>query len=70
MKKILFYAVAISFIIASCTNNLNTKKAKEETTFKADTNDATNDFYDNEITHDLIGNDIEVLGEISNPGKV
>ena len=70
MKNKLFYAVAISFIISSCTSNVDTKNTYNLATIKADTTDATNDFYDNETTHNLVGNDVEVLGEISNPGKV
>ena len=70
MKKILFLFVAISFITVSCTNNSKTNNAQEETTYKVDSTDATNDFYDNEVTHNLVGKDVEVLGEVANPGKV
>ncbi|MBE9468807.1 MAG: hypothetical protein IMY72_10895 [Bacteroidetes bacterium] len=70
MKKILFLAIAIGFITVSCTNNSKIDNAQKETTLKVDTTDATNNFYDNEITHELNGNDVEVLGEVANPGKV
>jgi hypothetical protein len=35
----------------------------------ADTADKNNNFYDNEKTHTLKGGDIQILGEIENPGK-
>lgn len=71
MKRKLFYAVVISLIIASCTNNADKKVNTKKQEITYDTNDKTQDFYDNEKTHELAGpRSIEVIGEISNPGVV
>lgn len=42
----------------------------KKTTPAADAGDRNNNFYDNEETYPLPGGDIEVSGEIENPGKV
>lgn len=54
-------------LLSSCTQ-METKVDKP--VFKVDQGDKTNDFYDNEKTHELTGNQIEIAGEISNPGIV
>lgn len=77
MKRIsISMAVLMLLLISvSCeTNNQEVAKTQKQTTgipeIVADTVDATNNFYDNADTYTLKTNGVEVLGEISNPGKV
>ena len=60
--------IFIPFIMASCISNPDEKMTVKENT--RDTADLTNDFYDNEPVHDLFTGEIEVNGEVRNPGKV
>lgn len=55
----------------ACTNNTSSTTKFNKSIIEKDTCDATNNFYDNEKTYLLSGNDfISVSGEIENPGKV
>ncbi len=65
----LFFAIAAILLTTACSNNETIKK-HQKLVIKADTVDATNDFYDNAESYNLEMFDIEVLGEIFNPGKV
>ena len=71
MKNIftkLLFAFATLLLITACSNNDKIKQQK--LIIEVDTVDATNNFYDNAETYNLEMSDIEVLGEILNPGKV
>jgi len=71
MKKIILISL-IALTVASC----NQKNSNTETQSnylrptKADTVDATNDFYDNAETYELAVKPISIEGEIENPGLV
>jgi len=65
----LFFAFAVLLLISACSNNETKNKHQKQIT-EADTVDATNDFYDNAELYNLEMLDIEVVGEILNPGKV
>jgi hypothetical protein len=76
MKKIAL-VLSIGLIISSCNNNPDkqnnsqvTKKNRQIIIKEADTTDKTNDFYDNAETYALNIKNIDVTGEIENPGKV
>lgn len=68
MKKIL-YLFLITFTV-SCQNITpdDAKKLITDDYQKIDSTDQTNNFYDNEKVYDLACNDIEISGEINNPG--
>lgn len=51
-------------------NNQDNNKLTDIPALEADTVDATNDFYDNAETFSLQTFPLEVLGEITNPGKI
>lgn len=77
MKKITFCSAIISmlFLNFSCVNNDSNELGNDTISIEAqnslpDTVDATNDFYDNAQTYSLQKFDIEVGGEIENPGQV
>lgn len=77
MKKILLSLATFALIIVGfscCTNDSNTVGNLQNQTnnpiIEADTIDATNNFYDNADTYTLKTNNIQVSGEISNPGDV
>ena len=75
MKKVINLSVisVILFFSFSCNNQNKKKKQGVKSSglaVKADTVDATNNFYDNAETYNLQTSDIEVLGEVANPGKV
>ncbi len=66
----LFPAIFLSFI--SC-NNISEPVTRDMTNGSAqpiDTSDMTNNFYDNTTTHSLPVKDLDIEGEIANPGKV
>ncbi len=72
-KRIPFYLFIALLIFTSCKNNEKKRiiSSENNTFYKTDTNDRTNDFYDNEKNINLAGpRSIEVTGEISNPGVV
>lgn len=72
MKNIftkLLFAFGVLFIITACNNNDKINN-HQKLIIEADIVDATNNFYDNAETYNLEMSDIEVLGEILNPGKV
>jgi len=75
MKKINFYlsVLFLAFILIACNNDK--KKLNEPVTDTVekvvhDTADLTNNFYDNAEKYELKNYDLEVCGEVSNPGKV
>ncbi len=73
--SILFVVFLILFIGFSCNNkNKQDDKANNKSNdipvIKADTVDATNNFYDNAETYSLQTYSLEVRGEITNPGEV
>jgi len=71
MKKITPILLMVSIFIVSCSNNADNNANLKQQKLTYDTNDRTQDFYDNEKTHELAGpRSIEVIGEISNPGVV
>ncbi|NPD45144.1 MULTISPECIES: hypothetical protein [unclassified Lentimicrobium] len=75
IKSISILAFLLVLISYSCKNetvNSEDSDAVSETTslMAIDSTDATNDFYDNSETILLPGDQIEVLGEVSNPGFV
>ncbi len=77
MKKaaILSTVFLILFFNYSCDNknkqDVNTNnKTSDIPAIEADTVDATNNFYDNAETYSLHTFDLELTGEIKNPGKV
>ncbi len=73
MKKNAYFLLLVLFFIVSCKNNEKEGiiNSKNNINYKADTNDRTNDFYDNEKTYNLKGNNfIEVTGEVANPDTV
>lgn len=69
-KTLLFFLLAFAI---SCQNP-NSQQAPDSTKVNPetarDTTDRTNNFYDNEVIHDLKVEQIEVTGEINNPGIV
>ncbi|MCK5821960.1 MAG: hypothetical protein KAH17_08735 [Bacteroidales bacterium] len=76
MKKASTLLVLLPVLLycLSCDSQMqDSNSINQSNTFaieKADTIDATNDFYDNEETHVLKSFELEVLGEISNAGRV
>jgi len=61
----------IVFSAYSCGTNIKpNNKLSSIPVMIADTTEATNDFYDNAETYWLQTNNLEVTGEITNPGKV
>lgn len=73
-EKVIILLMFITLV--SCNNQTenNLKFSEKQNTgdrsIRADTADLTNDFYDNAETYKLKTLDIEVTGEIKNPGKV
>lgn len=65
------WIVSTAALIFSCSTN-NTKKNHQHMvrTYKADTTDRTNGFFDNAETYDLVLQPIAIGGEIANPGIV
>jgi hypothetical protein len=77
MKKTIILSIVflILFFSFSCNNknkqdNNTSNKYKDITAIEADTANATNNFYDNSETYSLQTFELEVTGEITNPGKV
>jgi len=66
MKNILLISF-ICFILISCSLP---KDEKNETIFQADTEDLTNDFFDNTETNKLPIQALKIDGEIENPGTI
>lgn len=71
-KKIGYFVVAVIIMSVSACNNTKSDSDMNEdnTVVEADTVDATNNFYDNAETYNLETNELEILGEVANPGKV
>jgi hypothetical protein len=68
-----FVIIAIVMSLNSCnTNNSANQQMNDDNKFlvSVDTADANNNFYDNEETFELQVADIEISGEVANPGKV
>jgi len=62
--------IMATIVIAAC-NTKNNNQATVETGYSSpDTSDVTNDFYDNTETYELRPVNIEIDGEISNPGVI
>lgn len=76
MKRIPLIVVMFVTIFSLSSNRLfaqqmeSRKVALEATGQIPDTADRSNNFYDNEKTYPLQGSDIEISGEIKNPGKL
>jgi len=74
MKKTVLTSAAFLLLLItfSCTSKSNPKNntLSRIPIQEADTLDATNDFYDNAKTYSLQAFDLEITGEITNPGKV
>ena len=69
IKYLFFIAVIPAVLIISCTT-ISEKKNQDDFVFIVDTNDATNNFYDNEQTHFLPKKSIIVNGETSQTFKI
>lgn len=69
-KSIFILAFLLVLISYSCKNEDSNTVSETTTLMPIDSTDATNDFYDNSETILLPGGQIEVLGEVSNPGFV
>lgn len=70
-QNLVLLLIITAFFAYSCSY----EKGKEKTSnlsdkTKIDTNDATNDFYDNVETHNLPMVELEIAGEILNPSKI
>ncbi len=75
MKKIVLFSfvATITAMLFSCGEPAKTDKTgndESKTKAMADTSDLTNNFYDNAEKYALKTYDLEVGGEVSNPGKV
>lgn len=74
MKKIITVALLSVFLIHSYAQTTKSvtkaEKLKVATETTADKNDRNNNFYDNEETFLLPMSDLEISGEVENPGKV
>lgn len=70
MKKTFLFSLAIIVFFAVSCDCESSKQSKTDLVTIADLTDNTNDFYDNAETHALQTYDLEITGEISNPGKV
>lgn len=71
MKKIFFFLLVVS--IVSCTNTPADSGIKNESPSvqqQIDSTDLTNNFFDNEEVHPLKFGEIEIAGEVNNPGMV
>jgi len=70
MRKLLFLTLLLLILIA-CTNEPGLMKANNSSQMMQfnDTNDMTNNFYDNTETHSFIVKELTIDGEIANPGK-
>lgn len=72
MKNILLL-LSVVFILIRCESSTKTDKLQMEAIqagIVPDTNEITNNFYDNTITYNLPINRIEVTGEVENPGFI
>lgn len=67
MKKILFSTIVLGSLLMGCNAP---QKTQWEPAPAIDTTDATNDFYDNEQTHNLSGNPLELSGECAQTGSI
>ena len=67
--KLLTVFFGMLFIVIAC-NDIGNNEKQQSSQLIADTVNATNDFYDDAETYELKMPDIEVLGEIINPGKI
>lgn len=74
MKKqvLIFTIIFATMALISCNNETikQNDTPKDEVLLPADTIDATNNFYDNAETFNLEPNELEIAGEIENPGMV
>ncbi|MGA2822761.1 MAG: hypothetical protein ABSE72_04475 [Bacteroidales bacterium] len=75
MKKFLNFSLLLLIFIWQINNGLMGQNIRNEDSLKnvipaADAGDRNNNFYDNAETYSLPGDEIEVMGEIENPGKV
>ncbi|MBN1252673.1 MAG: hypothetical protein JXR51_13820 [Bacteroidales bacterium] len=77
MKRTTILSTVLVFLFfnTSCDNkikqdNNKTNKYSQTSVIEADTIDATNNFYDNAETYSLKTFELEISGEIKNPGKV
>jgi hypothetical protein len=75
MKQFLNFSLLLLIFTWQINNGLMGQNLRKEDSLKnvipaADAGDRNNNFYDNAETYNLPGGEIEVTGEIENPGKV
>jgi hypothetical protein len=75
MKQFLNFSLLLLIFTWQINNGLMGQNLRKEDSLKnvipaADAGDRNNNFYDNAETYSLPGGEIEVTGEIENPGKV